>query len=63
MLAKQAGMTYDNYGTIASQLLGNREDPAEAERRQRDRMEQQMEKIAQAVRHLTHGYGGEGVDE
>ena len=56
-------MTYDNYGTIASQLLGNGEDPAEAERRQRDRMEQQMEKIAQAVRHLTHGYGGEGVDE
>lgn len=42
MLAKQAGATYDNYGTIAGQLLGKGEDPAEAERRQRDRMEQQM---------------------
>ena len=32
MLAKDAGRTYDNYGTIAHQLVGTSDDPAEAEK-------------------------------
>ena len=39
MLAKEAGKTYDNYGTIAQQILGKGEDSLSVEQRQRDRME------------------------
>ena len=53
MLAQDAGRTYDNYGTIASQLLGRDGLPEEAEKVQRDRMERQMAEIAQAVSRIT----------
>ena len=44
MLAEQSGRAYDNYGTIAENLLGGspQVDQAEVEKRQRDRMEAQM---------------------
>lgn len=39
MLAREAGRTYDNYGTIANQLVGKDAGPGEVEQMQRDRME------------------------
>ena len=39
MLAREAGKTYDNYGTIAQGLLGKDGTPEEADKAQRDRME------------------------
>lgn len=53
MLAKEAGKTYDNYGTIAHDLLGKGATPEEAEREQRDRMERQMANIAKALQHIS----------
>ena len=42
MLAREAGKTYDNYGTISEGLVGPGATFAEAEQIQRDRMEQQI---------------------
>ena len=53
MLAREAGKTYDNYGTISEGLVGPGATFAEAEQIQRDRMEQQIQTIAKAVQQLT----------
>lgn len=61
MLAKEAGKSYDNYGTISHQLLGKDGSPEEAEQKHRERMEQQMEAITRTLRRLTEGQ--EHMDE
>ena len=55
MLAEQAGRTYDNYGMIAENLLGSdgKVDTAEVERRQRERMESQLQQVVYAIKELT----------
>ncbi len=39
MLAREAGRSYDNYGTIAEGLLGKEATAEEADREFRERME------------------------
>ncbi len=62
MLAKDAGKQYENYGKIAHNLIGNSlsaEDvEKEAEKRQRDRMEQLLGQVAKALPKLVGA--GEG---
>ena len=69
MLAEQSGRAYDNYRTIAENLLGGspQVDQAEVEKRQRDRMEAQMAQVVQAIKmlmamHTSAGQMG-GYDE
>jgi hypothetical protein len=47
MLQKEAGRTYDNYGTIASDLVVA--IPQDQEAMRQDRLESQLEKISEAV--------------
>jgi hypothetical protein len=47
MLQKEAGRTYDNYGTIASDLVDA--IPQDQEAMRQDRLESQLEKISEAV--------------
>ena len=47
MLQKEAGRTYDNYGTIATNLLDAK--PQDQEALRQERLESQLEKISEAV--------------
>lgn len=49
MLAKDAGKTYDNYGTIAADLLGDRPG-LDADTIYRKRLENNMTKIKKAIK-------------
>ena len=59
MLQKETGCTYDNYGTIASDLVDAK--PPDQEALCQERLESQLEKISEAVTWLIsarQGYDG-----
>lgn len=62
MLAKDAGKAYDNYGTIAADLIGDRPglDPDTIHR---SRMEASLEKIKKTLKRLSGGYGYDDTDD
>ena len=62
MLAKDAGRTYDNYGTIAQQLLADKPG-LDAEAVFRQKMEKQMEAVKKAIKRLANELDSDNDDD
>ena len=61
MLQKEAGRTYNNYGSIASNLVNA--IPQDQEVMRQDRLESQLEKISEAVTWLIGARQGNNYRE